>query len=71
MTSAGGDAYENSHTPAIALTQDDNATEYQLCGNAAIAGNDCTTVWRAWTSYAASPTAYDFGSDGAKPYMFS
>ena len=63
---AGGDTYENNHTPAIALTRDADATQYQLCGNSATAGNNCTTVWRAWDIYSASPSAYNFGSDGAK-----
>ena len=33
-----------------------------LSSDSALSGNNCATVHRAWTTYTASPTAYDLGS---------
>ncbi len=60
----GGATYWTTDTsPTIALTTDD-AAQYQLCGNSAVEGADCTDVKRAWATYTATPTAYNFNAQG-------
>jgi hypothetical protein len=66
MTLGSGDTYWITNTsPTINLTTDD-ADQYQLCLNSAIAGSECTSVAQAWASYIATPTPYDFTSQGTK-----
>jgi len=66
ITLGGGSTYWTANTaPGITLTTDD-ASQYQLCLNSATVNNNCTSVARSWTSYTATPTAYDFSSQGTK-----
>jgi len=62
---AGATYWTTNTSPTIALTTND-AAQYQLCGNSASAGADCADVKRIWVSYTATPTAYDFSSQGVK-----
>lgn len=58
--------FSNTRSPAMTLSRDADVVQYQLCSNTATVGNNCSGILRAWAAYAASPAAYDFGSDGTK-----
>ncbi|MBF0441127.1 MAG: hypothetical protein HQK54_04420, partial [Oligoflexales bacterium] len=62
-TTAG---YSTTRAPALTLTRDADVTHYQLCSDTATFGNDCSGILRAWSSYTANPSAYEFDSDGSK-----
>jgi len=62
---SGNAIYTTDHEPEIALTQI-GATEYQLCPDSALQANDCVAPIVPWAAFNASPTPYDFVSDGSK-----